>query len=146
MNRHERRKRAALERADRERRKCQHFWATLRAESNGLLEIDVLPFAAIIEHRQRYEMTNAVLCWIKNSPTPKCMMCSYRWANHQRPPSRFFFARACHDGPKSWLVAGLCHDCNGQPNIAQMFAEELQQHFPGGELIDGSHRAPGGLQ
>jgi hypothetical protein len=145
-NRHERPRRVALDRADRERRHARHLWVTLREESNGLLEIDVMPMDAISEHPQRHEMTNAIICWIRNSPTPKCMLCDFRWPNHDQPPARFFFARAWHDGPKNWLIAGICHDCNRQPNIVATLTAELQQHCPGGEVIDGSHPAPRGMQ
>jgi hypothetical protein len=145
-NRHERRKRAALDRADRQRRMSQHLWATLREESNGLLEIDIMPFDDISAHRQRHEMANAVICWIRNSPNPKCMLCDFRWLDHRRPPARFFFARAWHDGPKSWLVGGICPGCDRRPDLVEMFNTELRQHFPGGQLVDGSHQAPGRMQ
>jgi hypothetical protein len=85
-------------------------------------------------------------CWIRNSPNPKCMLCDFRWPDHRQPPARFFFARAWHDGPKSWLVGGVCPGCDRRPDLVEMFNNELRQHFPGGQLVDGSHQAPGRMQ
>jgi hypothetical protein len=151
MNRRERRKHAALNQRRRGGILADHdrhgrMVKAMREDSNGLGEIDVLPFADIATHRQRHEMTDSIRYWLRHSAIPKCLFCDFRFPVADEPPAYFFFARACRDGPKHWLVAGVCQNCRDRPDIAALLSEAIQPFFPGSELIDGSHQAPGRMQ
>jgi hypothetical protein len=143
MNRHQRRKHAALNPVDHARREHRRMVKTMREDSDGLGEIDVLPIAEIATHRQQHEMANSIRYWLRHSAIRKCLFCNFRFPDEL--PAYFFFARACRDGPKHWLVAGVCQDCTARPDIAVLLSEAIQPFFPGSELIH-SHQAPGSMQ
>jgi hypothetical protein len=131
MNRHLRRKHAALNLVvhTRHRREHRRMVKAMREDSNGLGEIDVLPIAEISTYRQKYEMANSVMYWLRHSATPKCLFCNYRFPVADELPAYFFFARACRDGPKHWLVAGVCQDCTERQDIGALLSEAIQPSF-----------------
>jgi hypothetical protein len=146
MNRHQRR--AARRIAD----GCEPG-ELLRVESQGLVQIDVLPVALLRHHEHGQKMTTlARQFWIDVSPQNEqfCLACDHKWTYPQasHPPAGFMFARSWRHDAFIWMVVGICEACLqlGPFHLKEHTSKVMSSRVGSGTMLDGSHRAHEVLQ
>jgi len=141
MNRHERRKRAALDQ--------RRFVRPMLEAAKGQLEINVLTPSEIMEHPQKEAMRCVAGKWLLRCAreSAPCLIClKQRFSNDQFPATLMFARPADRSLKGPWLVAGICDDCIERPDFTSRYMAVVRRILPDGRTEWISHKAPQVLQ
>jgi hypothetical protein len=141
MNRHDRRKQAALDRTE--------HMHTLHREAGGVVRFEIVTPETVPLYPDFDDMIWAIGRWLQQrNPEfpPLCLACETGWRSEMESPAAFLIIRPWQSRGSVWSLIGICDACAKRADLHDQCDAFVKKIWPDGRIVRNIHPGTGGLQ